>query len=290
MSKNEEFKIDSVPDLIARITKLWRSKENEAITLQAEQKEKLKTEIRNEKTITAQLEKQRKIAAQLEKEYMGIEKKTEAEAKTRVSKGILRESDVRSGKITLKEFQAKGRYDKDLTEEAAEQSTEELEKTLKVVRGEYLEILELEKSLCESQNIIRSLILQPAMILQQVLKDCKEITEQEIGLFLADNYGNRSALELAKHKLLLTQGKSLTPGYNWDRMPTEEARKLIFNPIIPLDLVPLLKAELEKVKGSLEVAVSFYLRSRDFMIRPFGGTFKSRRGPVRSEEKNEKKD
>ncbi len=283
MSKNEEFRIDTVPDLMTRITGLWRAKEKEAAELYDKQKVRIKTEIQNEKKIIAQLEKERKIAGQLEKEYLGIEKKVEAEAKTRVSKGVARENDVRTGKINLAEFKARGKYDKDLTKEAAEQSTGELEGTLKVVRGENLKILEIEKSLYACQNTIRSLVLQPARILRQVLRDCGEITDREIGLFLDDNYGNRSALELAEHKLLLTRGKSLNPGFNFDRMPLSEAHKLIFNPIVPLDLVPLLKKELEKVKGAEEVAVNFYLRSRDFMVRPFGG-------PIESEEKNGKKD
>ncbi len=290
MSKNKEFEIATVPDLMKRITTLWRTKEEEAATLYDKEKERLKTEIQNEKKLTAQLEKQRKLAAKLETEYLGIEEKTEAEVKARVSKGVARENDVRSGKITLAEFKAKGKYDKDLTSEAMKQSAKELEKTLKVVREKRLEILRLEKALYACQNLIRSLVLQPAMILQQVLKDCGEITDREIGLFLDDNYGLRSHLDMAESKLLLTVGKSLTPGFNFDRMPLEEAHKLIFNPIIPLDLVPLLKAELEKVQGAEEVQINFYLRSRDFMIRPFGGTLKSRRGPIEREEKNGKKD
>lgn len=266
---SEEFKIDTVPDLTKRITEQWRAKEKEALALQKKQRKDLKAQVELESTIQTHLDNVRIVASNLEKEYSRIEVEVIAEKRKEATKGVAREADIRSGKITLREFLSKGKKDSAISDEVMKKSAGELEAGLKAIRSKNLEVLKLEKSLCECQNMIRNLILRPAMILQQVLKDCREITDQEIGLFLDDNYGNRQAVEQIKHKLLLTEGKSLTPGYRWDSLTIEEARKVQFDPILPLSLVEKLKSELKRFKDAETVNIAYYLRTKDLDVTSF---------------------
>ena len=266
MSKDKEWKIETVPDLMKRITERWDEKRKEAESLQAEQKEKLKNEIKLESTIQAQLKNVRSVALRLEKEYPQLEAKIEREKRAQIEKDSLREKDVLSKRITLREFAKVGKSEEAISAQVIKESTEELELSLKVIRKKNLEVLKLEKSLCECQNKIRGLILRPAQILQQVLKDCGEITDQEIGYFLQDNYGAREDIQQVEHKLHITDGKSMSGRYIWDSLTMEEAKALQFSPLLPLSCVEKLKSELAKYEGSDGISITYYVNLKTVEI------------------------
>lgn len=264
---HEEALTESVFDLVKRIDAEYEKKKKEAEALQKKYRMDLKAAVQEEKELIAKIDKEKKIAQKMQQDYLELETEKEREKKGQVEKGILREADVRSGKVSLREFNLKGKMDKQISDEILERTTKEMEQSLKIVRAKNLEILKLEKSLCETQNRIRGLILAPARILQRAFKDSAEIADLQIGELLADVYGSRDALKQAEHKLLLTEGKSLTPGFSWDRLNMDEARAIIFSPILPLELVPKLKGELEKFKDAEKLHISFYLKSNDIVIR-----------------------
>lgn len=266
MSKDKEWKIDTVPDLMKRITGQWDKKRKEAESLQAEQKKNLKNEIELESTIQTQLKNVRSVVSRLEKEYPGLEAKIEKEKRAQIEKDSLREKDVISKKISLREFASVGKSEEAISKQMIKESTEELEMSLKIIRKKNLEVLKLEKSLCECQNMIRNLILRPAQILQRVLKDCGDITDREISYFLQDNYGNREDIEQVKNKLFLTEGKSISGRYVWDRLSMAQAKALQFSPILPLSCVGKLKSLLAEYEGSENISITLYVRLKDIEI------------------------
>ena len=279
---SDDMKILTIPDLLKRVEQEYEKRKKEASISQKANEEKLAAAIREEAELTKKIGKEQKIAERLQQDYFELESRTEKEAREKASKGVLREADVRSGKVSLKDFILKGKKDSEINSEVAEQTAKELEQGLKVIREKNLEILELEKSRAESKNMIRALLIQPGQFLLELLKYLKEFTEGEVGSFIEDMHGYRTELEEVNRKIQLTQGKSLTPGYTWDRLSLSEAYKLIFNPIIPLELIPKLKAELEKVKRAEKVSVSYYLRSKEIDIRPIGGVFDPQHKTIRS--------
>lgn len=266
MSKNKEWQIDNVPDLMKRITERWDEKRKEAESLQAEQKERLKNEIKLESTIQDHLKNVRSVVSYLEKDYPKLEAKVEKEKRAQIEKDSLREKDVLSKRITLREFASVGKSEEAISAQVIKESTEEIELSLKVIRKKNLEVLKLEKSLCECQNKIRNLILRPAQILQQVLKDCGEITDQEIGYFLQDNYGLREDIQQVEHKLQITDGKSISGRFVFENRTMAEARALQFSPLMPLSCVEKLKSELEKYEGSENISITLFVRQRDIEI------------------------
>ena len=266
--------IDSVPDLVSRITGQWRVREEEAVALQRQQEAKLKAAIQDEKEITKKLKMAHSLAAKMEKEFSNIEAEVETKKREQIEKNSIMEDDVKSGRITLREFSKKGKNNQKISEEVIRKTTDELEHSLKAIRAKNLEILQLEKSLCASQNLIRNLIIQPARILQRVIEDCKEITDNELGLFLQDAYGDAESLKLAEHKLLLTEGKSLSVGHSWNGK-IEEINRVIFDPILPYELITKLKTELKKHEGKDSIInVVYSLRSRDVDVTSFPRNFK----------------
>ena len=285
MSKgfSDDMKILTIPDLLKRVEQEYEKRKKEASIQQKANKEKLIAVIREEAELTKTIDKETKIVKKMQDDYLKLEVYTEAKAREEASKGVLREADVRTGKVSLKDFILKGKKDSEISEEIVEKVAAEIDRGLKAIHAKNKEILELEKSRAESKNMIRALLIQPGQFMLELLKGLKEFTEEQVGSFIEDMHGYRTELDEIKRKIHLTEGKSLTPGYNWgDRMTIAEAYKLIFNPIIPLELIPKLKAELEKCKGAESVTVSYYLRSKDFDIRPIGGVFDRQHKEIRS--------
>ena len=280
---SDGMQIGTIPDLLARVEEEYEKRKEEASIQQKANKEKLSAAIREEAELTKKIDKEQKIVERMQNDYLDLEVKTEKEKRAEATKNVLKESDVRSGKVSLKDFILKGKKDSEILEEIVEKVAAEIDRGLRVIHTKNKEILELEKSRAESKNMIRALLIQPGQFMLELLKGLKEFTEIQVGSFIEDMHGYRTELDEIKRKILLTEGKSLTPGYNWgDRMTIAEAYKLIFNPIIPLELIPKLKAELEKCKGAESVTVSYYLRSKEFDIRPIGGVFDRQHKEIRS--------
>jgi len=258
----EGIKIETIPDLTKRILDNWRQKEKEALAQQKEQEEKLMAAVQEEGKITSKLETARSIVEKMELEYIQIEAKIEGEKKAQIEVNSIREQDVKSGKVTLAEFLKKGKTEQAIYNEAVKETMKDLEAGLKAARAKRLEILNFEKELLETQTNIRYLIIEPGRILQRVLKELSGFAEVEIGIFLQEIHSSKYQLEQARGKLLLTEGKSLGPGYTWTRLTVKQAYGLQFDPILPLECIAELKSRLESHKDSEMVNVTFFLRTK----------------------------
>jgi len=256
---SKEGKILTIEDLTKRVVNEWEKKRKEAQEEEGRLKKQLEVAVKEEKEITGKLSKAKKVVSQMEQEYLKIESKLETEKRKQIESSSIKEEDVKSGKVKLKDFLKAGKTNKQIAEETVKRVTEELSQALKVIRAKNLEIMTMEKELAEVQIKIRQLIIAPGKILQQKLKELKEFTDSEMGLFLADIHSSRTQLESIKNKLNLTQGKALTPGYRWPRCSPEAARAIQFDPILPKELVSSLLEQLEANKDKETVCVNFTL-------------------------------
>lgn len=265
-----EIKVLTAPDLNRHILELWEEKKKESLILQEESEKELRAAIEKESDLQAPLKEARKIIKQMEEDYKKLEQKSEQKIRERVEKSSLREKDVLSGKVTLREFNSKGISEKKITEKIFSESIAELEGSLSTVRKKNIEILRLEQQLYKVQTLIRNLILRPAKILRQVFKDCCEIADIEIGSFLSELQSANTALALTDHKILLTQGKSLSPGYRWDHLTYEQALSVQFDPILDMSCVQELKTQLKDFKDFENISVVFYLKSKSVEVSASG--------------------
>lgn len=253
----------TVADLTKRILAIWEARRTEAEALQAEQRTQLATAVQEESACVKKVKEAQAIVERMKVDYTALDVRTEAEKKAQIEVNSIREQDVRAGKVTLREFTQKGISEKAIYEKAVEATADELRQGLKAVRMKAVEVLELQKALCNCQVRIKNLLLQPARILYKTFKNLTEMAETEIGSFVADAYGARDAVKLMEHQIHLTQGKSLTPGYHWEKMSIEDAQRLQFDPILPIECIPKLKQKLEKLKDAEAVTVHLYLKSKD---------------------------
>ena len=267
---NEGVEIQTMPKLVRHILDHWEKKQKESLALETEQRERLSIEIRKEQVLEKKLMESRSIARQMEREYLQIEAKIESEKRAQIEVNSIREKDVLEGRVTLAEFTKKGISEKTIYEKASRETVEDMKQSMAAARAKNLEILNFEKELLECQTKIRYLIIEPGRILQRSLKDLAQFAEFEIGHFLEEVHNSKAALEQAKGKLLLaSKGQSLTPGFVWTRLSLEAARKVIFSPILPIELIPKLKAELERFKDAETVTINYYIRSRTVEVNSF---------------------
>jgi hypothetical protein len=245
-NKSYDFGIEA---LIKRVTAEYQRLEKEAQIQEAAEMEKLNALIVTEKKLKSDLEKARAISEKMMLEYSEIEKKIEAEKRRTVEQNSLKESDVKEGRISLREFFSKGKTAEKITEETTEQTQKELEAALKTIRGKSLEILMLERDLYQSQYEIRFLAAYPGRIMGQKLKTLNEFLAQQMSFIIEDITQCKSMLDQTKDKILLTQGKSLAGRFAWYRITAKEANRIAFDPIFPEALVAELKTKLAKIEN-----------------------------------------
>jgi hypothetical protein len=254
--ENQDFGIGS---LIEKISKEYRRLEEEAKAEEATQREKLNALIMKEKKIKVDLAAAQEVSKKMETEYLAIEEKVESEKRAAIEETSLKEIDVKEGRVSLTDFFKRGRRKAEITRMTIEQSQKELADILKAVRGWNLEIMELEKALYQTQVDFRYVVTYPGRIMQTKLKGLKEYLDSQIGAFLYDMPQAASALEQINHKIQLTQGRSLSPGHTWEARPLKEAKKIIFSPIIPFELVSELKEKLTNMEEDRPIVVSYFL-------------------------------
>jgi len=266
----EGIKIETIPDLVKRVKDEWARKEKEAEARKKELEENMRGAMRKEKELKGKLKKAKSIVSKMEDEYTELELKFLGEQEKAIKKDTPLEKDVRSGKIGLKEFQTKGKYEADIQNELIEKTQKELSQSLDVIREKRLEIMKIELELIKTQHRVRQLILQPGVILKEMLKNLKDFTDREMGLFYEDYAIAREALQQQEHLLQLTTGRALTSGYRWDRMPVTEARKVQFSPILPKSLVSSLLQQLSKFNKDDQVVIILTLRPLSVDVSSFG--------------------
>ncbi len=267
---SEGIRIDSIPDLVKRVKDEWAKKEKEASARKKELEENMRGALRKEKELKEKLKKANSVVSKMEDEFQALESKILKEKEKSIKKGIPLEADVKEGKISLKEFQAKGKREADIQKEAVEQTQKELSQSLEAIRKKRLEIMNIEHELIKTQHRVRQLLLQPGMILKETLEKLKEFADREMSIFFEDYHSTRSDLQQMEHRLQLTTGKALTSGYRWDRMPVKEARKIQFDPILPQGLVPSFLEQLSKFNEDDQVTVVLTLRPLSVDVSSFG--------------------
>ncbi len=267
---SEGIEIRTIPDLVKRVKYEWEKKEKEASHRRKELEENIRGALRKEKELIADIKKAESVVSKMENDYAELESKLLEEKEKEIKKGIPLEKDVREGKISLKEFQKKGKYEADIKKQVVKETQKELEQSLEVIRKERISIMNIEHELLKTQHRVRQLLLQPGVILKETLKNLKEFADREMGLFYEDYASTREALQQIEHKLHLTEGKTLTPGYRWDRMPVTEAKRIQFDPILPKSLVPSLLQQISKFNEDDSVSVVLTLRPLSVDVSSFG--------------------
>lgn len=260
----------SLPTILERVNQEFLKKKAELEKIEALTKKELTTAIEKEEEITGLINEATQIKEKMEDEYLSLEKKVASEKRKLAEKDVILEADVRSGKASLKDFMTKGKRDSEILNETIEKTAAELERGMEAIHNKAIEILELQLSLGNVRNTARGLILRGGHSMIELLTTLKDFTEEQTGAFQVDMHNFRSEAKETMSKLTLIKSRvSQSPGHSWEARSPEEAKKIIFDPIIPLDLVPQLKAGLEQYKDAEKVTIRYFWKSKEVDLTPF---------------------
>lgn len=268
---NEDTHIRTMPDLLARVEEEYQKQKKQAISKQAELKEILASALEKEAELVKKIGAARKITIDMEKEFHSLEVKVEKEKRSKIEKDSIRQKDVTAGRVSLKEYQKVGVSEEAISARVVAETMAHLANSLEACRAKRLEVLQLEEKLGECRNTIRGAVIQPGQFMLDTLKSLRDFTDRQLGSFLGEMESLRSEWNQIKHKLLLTQGKSVTPGYRWDRLTPEEALAIQFDPILPIECVKKLKFQLGQYEDAKTVNVAFWLRDKSVEVSVITG-------------------
>jgi|GEM_PF-1529632 len=269
--KNKGINYDNEPltvlDLLARLNQEYERRMKELKARQDMDKATRIATIQKEKEITNLIAKEKKIIEKMQQDFSDFEIDTEAKAREEASKGVLREADVRTGKISLKDFILKGKKNSEIQAEVVEKVTEELELATKAIRAKNLEILKLQKELYQHKQGIRNQLNQPGFQFLEMLKGMEGYGNEQMNLFAEYMPSYHFEIKETERKLFLCEGKSIGGGQNWEKRTVKEAKKIVFDPILPVDLIPKLRSQLSGLDDDDIVSVSFLFRGHDIDVR-----------------------
>jgi hypothetical protein len=233
----EGIDVVSITDLILKADIRWKAEAVKRKEQQVELKAKMEASLAEESGLIKELKQAKKTVAKMESDYFEFEKKAEKEEKKRIEKEQLTAEKVKSGEISLREFQSKGITEKQKSSLVIAGILKRLKDSLNVIRSKRKEILQLELELAKLHKKIFQLSLYPGRVLSDALKDQKSFIDREMTALYSDMAQSDSSVKLCEHKLHLIEGGGLSAGHRWNRLSLEQARMVLFDPIIPWNLI-----------------------------------------------------
>lgn len=263
---NEDTEIRTVSTLLQRVNEEYAKRQEEAEAQDRANEELLTTATNKEKELIGEISRAKGLVGKMINDYGKIEADVEASERKKIEENVLREGDVRSGKVSLREFRKRGKYDVKIAEEALAKSVHELETTLNVVRGKNLEILQLEERLGDCRNTIRNLTIRPGLTMLNMIKALYDFTDVQVAEFMGELESLRTGWNQTKEDIQLAGGKSISGRHVWSGLTMDKAKALQFSPLLPLSCVGKLKSELAKYKGAGSISITFYVNLKDIEI------------------------
>jgi len=249
----EGITILSITDLVKKADIRWKEDEQKRADHKAKLKGILNTAIGEESGLIKKLTQEKKVVAGMEKEYFEMEKKVEKETTAAVEKNELTAEKVKSGEISIREFQARGVTAGEKVSLIIAGILEKLKASLKVIRSKRKEVLQKELELAKLKNKVNSLRLYPAQILSKSYQDQIEFLNTNMGVLHAAVVTSNSSVKLLEHFLHLTDGRGLSAGHSWTRLTLEQAMKIPFDPILPESLIQDFKQQLHTFQDPEEL-------------------------------------
>lgn len=258
--------IRTVGTLLQRINEELDRRKKEVETQDKVNERLLTQAVKEERGLIKEIDEAKGIVKEITADFDKIELDVETAARKSIEENVAREGDVRSGKTSLVEFRKKGKYDVKIAEETLTKSVQELESSLSVIRGKELEILHLRDKLGSVQNTIRGLNIRPGLSMRDLFKALYEFSDSQTASFMAELDSLKVEWNQTKQEIQLTEGKSMSGRYTWDRLTMKQARDLQFDPGFPLSCVKKLKSELVKWGETDNISITFYLNLQDIEI------------------------
>jgi len=272
--------IGSIGDLVQKAQEFWQAQTDKRVAHEKHLKEILDTALAEEGGLIKEIVAGKKAINTLQQEYFDLEKSAEKETTAAVEKTALTAEKVKSGEITLKEFQFRGVTAEQKTSLIIAGIMEKLKASLNVIRSKRKDVLQQELKLAKIKNKVNSLSLYPAQVLSKAYENQIEFLNTNMSVLHAAVVQSNSSVKQLEHFLHLTEGRGLGAGHRWDRLTRDQARNIPFDPIIPEALIKDLKQQLQTFQDPEElINVSLHMppgRDSSIEVNPAAGI-----GPIK---------
>jgi len=233
----------------------------------------LKTEEANQKRIAELTTEEKELKAEIEAGRKQLEKmivefsKLEKEATVRnleeVKEDALTVAKVKSGKISMAEFSAKGKTDEDIERTVMLKTQDDLESASDAIRTKAVDVVKLELSLSTVQNTVHNLMLNPVRTILSNYIELKDMLSFQLGPLAEEGHSSLNEKIQKEHQLMLIQhGVSVGGGYVWESLSIEEAYRLKLDPILPKEHIPLLLEKLAEFNADDNVLMTVTFRPK----------------------------
>jgi len=190
-----------------------------------------------------------------------LEEKKKAAIEAAFDSSRLSEADVKSGKITIGQFQAEGKRAEEIEKTVAARTLEALEQSSSAVRSKGEEIARLQLALYSTQSSIHGLLTQPVKSLRMSYRNLIDMLDYQMEGLTKDGHSSQSLKVQKEHEIqLIEKGIAVSGGYVWSNIGLKEAYRIRLDPILPEEHIPLLLkglSEIEETEG-LRITVTYH--------------------------------
>lgn len=216
-----------------------------------------------EKELKVDIEAGRKQLEKMIDEFNQLEKETAIRNLEEVKENASTVEDVKSGKITMTEFSAKGMQDSDIEKTVILKTQADLESASDAIRSKAVDIVRLELELFKVQNTIHNLTLNPVRSLLTSYTGLLDMLQFQLGPLASESHQSQSEKVQKEHEIMLIEhGVSVGGGYTWSNITLEQAYLLKFDPIVPKEEIPSLLEKLAEFKADDNVRLTVSFRTK----------------------------
>lgn len=253
----------TVVDLIKRAREEHQKKEKEVQKLEDENRKRIIAMVEKESELRKKIETAKERISKMEDEFEGLEKERMKANLEEIKKNEVTKRDVQEGKASIHQFYAQGKEEDEIRRMTEAKTLEDLEKVSDAIRAKRAEIIELEIELCDIQNSIYGLTINPGKLLKEKYKQLSEWLDFQLSPLMEGWNSAKSRKIEMENQRHLTKETGLSTGYRWDSITKKEARRLIHDPKLPKRHIPSLLEQLDEVEGeNTVVSVIYHLEGR----------------------------
>ena len=265
MRKNKEDLNPTAFRLVEMAKERHKDVERKASKAESENQKRLLDLTVEEKRLKAEISVGKEQLEKMIVEFETLEKEKKGTTSVEAERDNQRNADLKSGKITIKEF-VKLKTEP-LEDEEEEDSThgktpDALDKSSDLVREKATEIVKLELALSNVQCSTYSLILMPIRSLLTSYVQLQDMLNYQLAPLSADGHSSQSEKAQKENELMLIEKQMSisSAGYKWSAITLKDAYRLRLDPIFPKEHVASLIEELNDIEPSSTTLVSITYR------------------------------
>lgn len=232
--------------------------------LEKQQKEQIAEMTAKEKELKKEIGEAKEQLETMASEFEVVERKQREKALAEIKSEEMTEDDLKSGKITIAQFEANGKDTDEVRRMALAKTVEILERSSDAARSKGEEIVRFEKDLYDIQDSIYSMLMYPIKLWRQSYRDVGDMLDFQFSKMAEGGSSARALSDQKKNEVMLIEsGISISStGYVWSNLSLKDAYRVRFDPILPKEHIVSLLEELDGIPGTERTKVTITYRHK----------------------------